>query len=301
MRVIILGGTGLIGQEFTTALLNEGHQVWVLSRNPQTRQVPTGAAVVSWDGHTSQGWEGLVELSDAVVNLAGENLGEGRWSKTRKERIRSSRTDAGLAVVSAFQAASRKPKVLLQASAIGFYGASDDRGLNEESVAGNEFQSSICLDWEASTQAVENMGVRRVIIRTGLVLTAKGGVLPRLMLPFRLFLGGPLGSGQQWYSWIAMQDEIRAMMYLLKNEQSAGVYNLTSPEPLKMADFGKVLATVMHRPYWLPVPAFALRALLGEMSLLVLSGQKVVPQKLLREGFQFQFSSLKAALENILH
>jgi len=301
MRVVILGGTGLIGQEFTTALLNEGHQVWVLSRNPQTRQVPTGAAVVSWDGHTSQGWEGLVELSDAVVNLAGENLGEGRWSKTRKERIRSSRTDAGLAVVSAFQAASRKPKVLLQASAIGFYGASDDRGLNEESVAGNEFQSSICLDWEASTQAVENMGVRRVIIRTGLVLTAKGGVLPRLMLPFRLFLGGPLGSGQQWYSWIAMQDEIRAMMYLLKNEQSAGVYNLTSPEPLKMADFGKVLATVMHRPYWLPVPAFALRALLGEMSLLVLSGQKVVPQKLLREGFQFQFSSLKAALENILH
>ena len=301
MRVIILGGTGLIGQEFTTALLNEGHQVWVLSRNPQTRQVPTGAAVVSWDGHTSQGWEGLVELSDAVVNLAGENLGEGRWSKTRKERIRSSRTDAGLAVVSAFQAASRKPKVLLQASAIGFYGASDDRGLNEESVAGNEFQSSICLDWEASTQAVENMGVRRVIIRTGLVLTAKGGVLPRLMLPFRLFLGGPLGSGQQWYSWIAMQDEIRAMMYLLKNEQTAGVYNLTSPEPLKMADFGKVLATVMHRPYWLPVPAFALRALLGEMSLLVLSGQKVVPQKLPREGFQFQFSSLKAALENILH
>ena len=301
MRVIILGGTGLIGQEFTTALLNEGHQVWVLSRNPQTRQVPTGAAVVSWDGHTSQGWEGLVELSDAVVNLAGENLGEGRWSKARKERIRSSRADAGLAVVSAFQAASRKPKVLLQASAIGFYGASDDRGLNEESVAGNEFQSSICLDWEASTQAVENMGVRRVIIRTGLVLTAKGGVLPRLMLPFRLFLGGPLGSGQQWYSWIAMQDEIRAMMYLLKNEQSAGVYNLTSPEPLKMADFGKVLATVMHRPYWLPVPAFALRALLGEMSLLVLSGQKVVPQKLLREGFQFQFSSLKAALENILH
>ena len=301
MRVIILGGTGLIGQEFTTALLNEGHQVWVLSRNPQTRQIPTGAAVVSWDGHSSQGWEGLVELSDAVVNLAGENLGEGRWSKARKERIRSSRADAGLAVVSAFQAASRKPKVLLQASAIGFYGASDDRGLNEESVAGNEFQSSICLDWEASTQAVEEMGVRRVIIRTGLVLTAKGGVLPRLMLPFRLFLGGPLSNGQQWYSWIAMQDEIRAMMYLLKNEQSAGVYNLTSPEPLKMADFGKVLATVMHRPYWLPVPAFALRALLGEMSLLVLSGQKVVPQKLLREGFQFQFSSLKAALENILH
>jgi uncharacterized protein (TIGR01777 family) len=204
-------------------------------------------------------------------------------------------------VVSAFQAASRKPKVLLQASAIGFYGPSDDRELSEESPAGNDFQSSICLDWEASTQPVEKMGVRRVVIRTGLVMTTKGGVLPRLMLPFRLFLGGPLGSGQQWYSWIAMQDEIRAMLYLLKNEQAAGAYNLTSPEPLRMSEFGKVLASVIHRPYWLPAPAFALRALLGEMSILVLTGQKVVPQKLLAEGFHFQFPTLKSALEKLLH
>ena len=300
MRVTIVGGTGLIGQEFTTALLNEGHQVWVLSRNPQTRQVPTGAAVVGWDGQTSQGLEGLVELSDAVVNLAGESIGEGSWSKARKERIRSSRVISGQAIVSAFVAASRKPKVLLQASAIGFYGASDERELTEKSPAGNDFQSSICSDWEASTGMVEKMGVRRVIIRTGLVLTDKGGVLPRLMLPFRLFLGGPLGNGQQWYSWIAMQDEIRAMMFLLKNEQSAGVYNLTS-RTVKMADFGKVLATVMHRPYWMPAPAFALRALLGEMSILVLTGQKVIPHKLLKEGFLFQFPSLKLTLENLLY
>jgi uncharacterized protein len=301
MRVTILGGTGLIGQEFTTALLNDGHQVWVLSRNPQTRQVPAGAVLVGWDGQTSRGWEGLVELSDAVVNLAGENLGEGGWSKDRKEHIRSSRAIAGNAIVSGFQAATRKPKVLLQASAIGFYGASDDRELDEESPAGDEFQSSVCVDWEASTREVEKMGVRRVIIRTGLVLTARGGVLPRLMLPFRLFVGGPLGSGKQWYSWIAMQDEIRAMLYLLKNEQSAGVYNLTSPEPVRMAEFGKVLAAVMHRPFWLPAPAFALRALLGEMSHLVLTGQKVMPQKLLTEGFQFQLPSLIVALEKILH
>ncbi|MBE3143166.1 MAG: TIGR01777 family protein, partial [Planctomycetes bacterium] len=292
---------GLIGQEFTTALLNEGHQVWVLSRNPQTSQVPTGAAVVSWDGHTSRGWEGLVELSNAVVNLAGENIGAGSWSNARKERIRTSRKNSGQAVVAAFQAASRKPKVLLQASAIGFYGPSDDRELSEESPAGNDFLSSICLDWEASTQLVEKMGVRRVIIRTGLVMTTKGGVLPRLMLPFRLFLGGPLGSGQQWYSWIAMQDEIRAMLFLLKNEQAAGAYNLTSPEPLRMSEFGKVLASIIHRPYWLPAPAFALRTLLGEMSILVLTGQKVVPQKLLAEEFHFQFPTLKSALENLLH
>jgi len=301
MRVIIVGGTGLIGQEFTTALLNEGHQVWVLSRNPQTRQVPTGAAVVSWDGHTASGWEGLVELSDAVVNLAGQNIGAGSWSKTRKESICSSRQNSGQAVVSAFHRSSRKPKVLLQASAIGFYGSSDDRELSEESPAGNDFQSSICLDWEASTQPVEKMGVRRVVIRTGLVMTTKGGMLPRLMLPFNLFLGGPLGSGKQWYSWIAMQDEIRAMLYLLKNDQSAGVYNLTSPEPLRMSEFGKVLASVIHRPYWLPAPAFALRVLLGEMSILVLTGQRVSPHRLLTEGFHFQFPTLKSTLENLLH
>ncbi len=301
MRVIIVGGTGSIGQEFTTALLNDGHQVWVLSRNPQTRQVPTGAEVVSWDGHTSNGWEGLVELSDAVVNLAGENIGAGSWSNARKDRIRTSRQNSGQAVVSAFQAASRKPKVLLQASAIGYYGASDDRELTEESPAGNDFQSSVCLDWEASTRPVEKMGVRWVVIRTGLVMTAKGGVLPRLMLPFRLFLGGPLGSGRQWYSWIAMQDEIRAMLYLLKNEQSTGVYNLTSPEPLRMSEFGKVLAAAIHRPYWLPAPAFALRALLGEMSILVLTGLRVIPQRLLKEGFNFKYPALKSALENLLH
>jgi uncharacterized protein (TIGR01777 family) len=301
MRVIIVGGTGLIGQELTTTLLNEGHQVWVLSRNPQTIKVPTGAAVVSWDGHTSRGWEGLVEQADAVVNLAGENIGAGNWSNARKERIRTSRQNSGQAVVSAFQAASQKPKVLLQASAIGFYGPSDDRELSEEWPAGNNFQSIICLDWEASTQPVEKMGVRRVVIRTGLVMTTKGGVLPRLMLPFRLFLGGPLGSGQQWYSWIAMQDEIRAMLYLLMNDQAAGAYNLTSPEPLRMSEFGKVLASVIHRPYWLPAPEFALRALLGEMSILVLTGQKVLPQKLLAEGFHFQFPTLKSALENLLH
>jgi hypothetical protein len=241
-----------------------------------------------------------VEEADAIFNLAGENLGAHLWTPKHKAKVLSSRANAGQAVMQALKEAKRRPRVLVQASAIGYYGASDERTLVEKSPAGKDWQARVCQDWEASTLGADYMSVRRVVVRTGLVLTKNGGVLPKLLLPFRLFAGGPLGSGKQYYSWIAMQDEIRALLFLLKNDSATGVYNLTAPNPLTQAEFGRIEAQVLHRPYWFPTPAFAMRLALGEMSTLVLDGQRVAPDRLSKAGFTFSFDQLKPALQAIL-
>jgi len=300
MNIILAGGTGLIGRALAAALLADNHQVWVLSRNPQEARAPAGVQLAAWDARTLAGWSHLLEEADAIFNLAGENLGVHLWTPAHKERVISSRANAAQAVLQALTAARRRPGVLVQASAIGYYGASDERILDEYSPAGQDWQARVCLDWEASTRQAEQLGVRRVVVRTGLVLTRNGGVLPKLLLPFRLFAGGPLGHGKQYYSWISMQDEIRALLFLLKNENSAGIYNLTAPNPLTQAEFGRVVAQVLHRPYWFPTPAFAMRLALGEMSTLVLDGQRVMPGRLKEAGFLFSHEHLKPALQAIL-
>ncbi len=297
MKIILAGGTGLIGRELTDALLAEGHQLWILSRNPQDRKAPPGAQLVAWDAQTSAGWGHLVEEADAIFNLAGENLGTWLWTKARKAEILASRAEAGQAIIQALAAAQRRPRLLVQASAIGYYGAREDQVLDEASAPGKDWQSGVCLDWEASTAAAESLGVRQVVVRTGLVLTPTGGVLPKLLLPFKMFVGGPLGNGRQYYSWIAMRDEIRALIFLLNLENASGPYNLTAPNPLPQAEFGRVTGRVMHRPYWFPTPAFALRLVLGEMSTLVLDGQRVVPKRLREAGFAFQYPQLESALQ----
>jgi uncharacterized protein len=300
MIIILAGGTGLIGRELAAALVADGHQVWVLSRNPQGANVPPGAQLATWDARTATGWGPLVEEADAIFNLAGENLGAHLWTAKHKARVLSSRANAGQAVMQALKEAKRRPRVLVQASAIGYYGANDERILVEKSPAGKDWQARVCQDWEASTLGAEYMGIRRVVVRTGLVLTKTGGVLPKLLLPFRLFAGGPLGSGKQYYSWIAMQDEIHALLFLLKNDSATGIYNLTAPNPLPQAEFGRIEAQVLQRPYWFPTPAFALRLVLGEMSTLVLDGQRVAPDRLNKAGFTFSFDQLKPALQAIL-
>jgi uncharacterized protein len=300
MKIIITGGTGLIGQVLTKDLAGVGHEVWVLSRDPSQAKAPAGTRLVKWDGKTPSGWQDLVEQADAVVNLAGANIGEARWTKERKKAFMESRQNVGRAVVAAVEAAAHKPGVVLQASAIGFYGPRDERQLEEGELPGNDFGSSIVTVWEDSTKPVEALGVRRVVVRTGLVLSARGGVLERMVLPFRLFAGGPLGSGKQWYSWIHLTDEVRALRYLLENQQARGTYNLTAPNAVTMAEFGKTLGKVMHRPYWAPVPGFVLKLLLGEMSTLVLDGQRVYPKRLLEAGFTFKFERLKDALTDLL-
>jgi uncharacterized protein (TIGR01777 family) len=254
----------------------------------------------AWDGVSTQGWTDLFESADALINLAGENIGAQRWDEDRKRKITQSRVFAGRAITSAFQLARRRPQTLIQASAIGYYGAADDRVMDEESPAGSDYLAHVAVQWEASTQPVEALGVRRVTIRTGIVLSKRGGALERLVTPFNLYAGGPLGSGQQWWSWIHLRDEVNAICALLENPGASGVYNLTAPNPVPMREFGQILARVLSRPYWLPAPAFALKLLLGEMSSIVLDGQRVSPDRLQKLGFTFQFPTLETALQDLL-
>lgn len=301
MNVLITGGTGLIGTALSESLVRDGHHVWVLTRSPRTARVPAGVQAAGWDGKTSQGWGGLVETMDAIVNLAGENIGALPWTNARKESIRCSRVESGKAVVQAVSEAARRPRVLVQSSAVGYYGVHGDEALTEKSPHGEDYLSSIGVDWEASTQPVEALGVRRAVARTGVVLSMKEGALPRFLYPFRLYAGGPMGSGHQWISWIHVEDEVNALRFLIDREDVIGPVNLTAPEPVTNAEFGRALADVLHRPYWLPAPAFALKALLGEMSTVVLDGQYVLPEKLLAMGFPFKYDRLRPALENLLN
>ena len=303
-RVVITGGSGFLGRALTGELLKAGYEIIWLSRNPSaTRNVPNGVRVEKWDGRSAQGWGALVNGATAIVNLAGESIGIPPlpWTAARKQRIRDSRINAGKAIVEAVRAASEKPRVVIQSSAVGYYGARGDESITEKESAGNDFLSQVAVEWEASTAEVESLGVRRAIIRTGLPLDKQGGVFPFLVLPFKLFFGGRIGSGEQFLSWIHLADATRATKFLIANESAHGVFNLTAPNPLTNADFGRALARTLHRPFWFPVPAFVLKLALGEMAeLLLLHGQRVVPERLLQAGFKFQFADAESALRDVL-
>jgi len=300
MKILILGGTGMIGSALAREALVHGHEVNILTRNPTGRKQAPGITFLAWDGRSPESWVEALEQCDALVNLVGENIGASRWTLERKQAIRESRLLTGRTVVSAFQIASHRPKTVVQASAVGYYGPCGDEIKDESSPAGGDFLGRLCVDWENSTRDVESLGVRRVVIRTGLVLDRKGGAMDQLLLQNRLFAGGPLGNGKQWWPWIHLKDEVKAILFLLENERTEGAFNLTAPNPVPMKEFGKILSRVIRRPYWLPVPAFALQLVLGEMSKIVLEGQRAVPQKLLESGFSFAYPDLEPALRDIL-
>jgi uncharacterized protein len=299
VKVLIPGGTGLLGTALSAQLLAEGHQVWVLSRNPNPPLVSAALQTALWDGKTATGWGYLVEKMDAIINLAGENIGARRWSQARKEQIRMSRINAGQAICEAVQKAINKPQVLVQASGIGAYGPSGDLWLDETAGYGEDFQSKVCLVWEASTQPVEAMGVRRVVMRTGLVMTRQGGWMQPLTTAYRLYACGPLGSGRQWWSWIHLADYVRGVIHFLNHPETSGTYNLAAPTPVQMDAFGRELARVLHRPYWAPAPGFALKLGLGEMSDLILFGQRVSSQKVIDSGYSYRYATLRPALEDL--
>jgi uncharacterized protein (TIGR01777 family) len=302
MRIIITGGTGLIGRPLSAALVADGHDVTVLSRNPdKVKDVVKGVKLAAWDGQTAQGWGHLADGADAIINFAGEGIGDGRWSDERKQKIRQSRTLAGKAVMEAISAAAVKPKVLIQASAVGYYGTSTgDKQVAEGASPGNDFLSKVCFDWEASTAAANRMGVRRPVLRTGIVLANEGGAFPKLLLPFKLFAGGPLGNGKQWLPWIHIEDEVRAIQFLLANEQADGPFNLCAPNPVTNSEMAKQIGEVMGRPSFMPAPGIAMKSVLGEMSVLVLEGQRAVPTKLQALSFQFKYETLAPALRDLL-
>lgn len=306
MRIIITGGTGLIGRALAADLTGDNHEVIVLSRAPErAASLPTGVRAERWDARTAEGWGALADGADAIVNLAGESIaGAGfipsRWTTERKRRIRDSRLNAGRAVVQAVESASVKPRVVVQASGVGYYGPRGDEELTEEASPGQDFLARTAIEWEASTAPVESLGVRRAIIRSGTVFSTKGGALPRLLLPFRLFVGGPFGTGRQWFHWIHIADEVRAICFLIENEAASGPFNLVAPDLLTNAEFSRVLGRVMRRPALMRVPAFALRLLLGEMSIVLLEGQRAVPRRLQDLGFTFRFPEAEAALRDLL-
>ncbi len=300
MRIIIMGGSGLIGEPLTRSLASGGHEVVVLSRNPaRVSGLPAGARAERWDARTGAGWSQLAGNA-AIVNLAGENISQGRWTDEVKQRIRDSRLNAGKAVVNGVEGSPSRPRVLIQASAVGYYGPRGDEELREDSPPGTDFLAQVCIDWEASTAAVETMGVRRAVIRTSPVLAAGEGVLPRMMLPFRFFAGGRLGSGRQWFPWIHVEDEVAAIRFLIEHEEARGPFNLASPHSVTNAQFSRALGKAMRRPSILPTPTLVLSLLYGEMGRSLMGSQRVIPQRLLDLGFRFSFAGVRDALRNLL-
>jgi hypothetical protein len=307
MRVLIAGGTGLIGRALSENLVSDGHEVIVLTRSlERASRLPDGVQAERWDGRSAEGWGHLISGPGAIVNLAGANIAGGgflpkRWTEERKRAIRDSRVLAGQAILEAVSQADQKPDVLIQASGIGYYGFGGDEWLTEDAASGDDYLARLASDdWEPSTVPVEEMGVRRVIIRTAAVLDRNGGALPSAMLPFRLFVGGPVGSGKQWLSWIHLADEVAAIRFLMANQEASGPFNLAAPSPLRNADFGRVLGRVMGRPFYFPVPSFALKLALGELSSVLLEGQRVSSQRLIDLGFSFQFPDAESALRDLL-
>lgn len=308
MKVIITGGTGNIGRYLITELKQHGHQLVILSRNPAKYkgQFDPDIKLVQWDAKTADGWAAEANGADAIINLAGESIaGENflptRWTDEQKRKIKQSRLNAGQAVVEAVQQAEQKPKVILQSSAVGYYGPRNDGAILDESAPpGNDFLGQVCVDWEQSTAAVKEMGVRQVVLRTGLVQMTETGPLPRLLFQYKLFGGGPFGGGQQWWAWIHIQDVVKAMRFLLEKEDADGPYNLTAPNPVTNKTYGKILGRVLNRPSLIPVPGFAMKLLVGEVATVVLDGQRAIPKQLQEADYTFQFTDLEPALENIL-
>lgn len=302
MHVLITGGTGLIGSALAKSLIDSKCEVTILTRSPdrQLSFASEGVRFERWDGETETSWGHLVTEVDAIVNLAGAGIADGRWTRDRKEQIRESRVKAGHALVSAIRNAEAVPKVVIQSSAVGYYGPGDDQIVTEEASPGTDFLAGVCVDWESSTESVESMGVRRVVIRTGVVLSALGGALPRMTLPFRLFAGGPLGNGKQYFPWIHIDDEVAAIRFLLENEDASGPFNLAAPNPPTNKEFVRYIGKAMGRPSLLPTPSLALRTLFGEMSTVLLDGQRAVPTRLQEAGYEFSYPDPVAALRDLL-
>ena len=309
LRVLLPGGSGFLGRALAKSLLNEGHEVIILTRRPpRSKASPSSVQYQKWDGETTEGWGHLVEGIDAIVNLTGQTIGGTnlkevllqRWTPSRKREILESRVHAGGAIVEAIRDSDRKPRVLLQMSASGYYGHRPAGEQTEASPPGDDFLSRVCVAWEAATKPAEGLGVRRIVARTGIVLSRQGGLLPIFALPFRMFVGGPLGSGRQGLTWVHLEDLLRAMQFLLGSSSASGVYNITAPKPASNAEMGRAIARTLRRPYWLPVPEFALRLALGGKAMLVLEGQRVVPRRLLEEGFTFLYPDLDQALPHLM-
>lgn len=304
MKVAITGATGFVGSRLVERLSAQGHQVLVLTRNLSSAQkvFPKSAfpnlEIVDYTP-TEAKLNEVIAHCDGVVNLAGEPIAEKRWTPDQKQEILNSRILVTQKIVEAIALASPKPSVLVNASAIGYYGTSETASFDESSQPGNDFLASVCQAWEAEAQKVKQAGVRLVIVRLGIVL-GNGGAIAKMLTPFKLFAGGPIGSGRQWFSWIHRDDVVNLIIQALTRPDMAGVFNATAPNPVRMAELAQTMGQVLQRPSWLPVPSFALETLLGDGAMVVLEGQQVLPKRTQASGFDYQYSTVKQALEEIV-
>lgn len=305
MKIAITGATGLVGSHLVAQLNQKGHQIVVLTRNPSKAEKAFPAStfanleIVQYTPQESGEWQQSISGCDAVINLAGEPIAE-RWSNQQKQAIMESRQLGTRKLVEAIAIAKQKPQVLVSGSAIGYYGTSETTAFDETSGSGSDFLAQVCQNWETEAQKVTELGVRLVILRIGIVL-ANGGALGKMIGPFKMFAGGPIGSGKQWFSWIHRHDLVNLIAQAVENQSMSGVYNATSPNPVRMGKLCQTLGEVMNRPSWLPVPDFVLELLLGDGAIVVLQGQQVLPKKTQQLGFNYQYPELKAALADIVN
>lgn len=292
MNVMISGGSGLLGTALTKSLLEDGHKVFVLTRG--ARPIP-GVQIVPWDGRTTTGWGQFINEMDIVIHVSGRSLSSWPWTASKKQAFLDSRLLPGLALVQAIREATRRPGLFIQISGINHYGLKGDLA-DESTPPGDDYLAQLTVKWEDATQPVEELGVRRLVLRTAPVLALENPLMFLMALPVRLFLGGPIGTGKQAFPWIHIKDWVGGVRYLMAKDDARGVYNMIAPAQTSLAEFIQELAKVLRRPYWFPVPAFLLRNVLGEMSVLILEGRFARPGRLIESGYRFQFSGPREAL-----
>lgn len=297
MRLVLTGASGFIGSALSARLLQAGHSLVLLTHGSPPNASAPGRRWIHWTPGSIGEWAKYLDGADGIVNLAGTSFAGRKWSYNQQRRLQQSRFDSTRSLVLACSRAKQRPKFLINASAVGYYGPRQDELLSEDAPAGNDFLANLCLGWEAEAIGAEALGLRVIRLRSGVVLGANGGALSKMAEPFKWFAGGYLGSGQQWLSWIHLDDEVNLILHLIENSSIAGPVNATAPNPARNKEFNQTLGAVLHRPCWAPVPAFALRLALGKMAEMLLTGQRVIPSAALKSGFQFRYPHLKDALE----
>jgi uncharacterized protein (TIGR01777 family) len=297
MKIVISGATGLIGSALVERLTTRADiSLVLLSREPAQHIRAPNQERLAWQPGSGGGWEQAIDGADAVINLAGEPIAGKRWSASQKVILRSSRIQLTRSLVEAIGKSKVKPKTLISGSAVGYYGPHGDESLDEDTRPGADFLSRLCVDWEGEAKKAESLGVRVVLLRTGIVLARGAGALQKMVPPFKMFAGGPLGTGQQWMPWIHIDDEVGLLEFLLDRPDAHGAFNGTAPNPVTMAEFARTLGHVLNRPSWLPVPPSVLALMVGEMAEMLLTGQRAFPSAALKLGFQFKYPGLVDAL-----
>lgn len=301
MNILIAGGTGFIGKYLIESFLHDDHEVFALTRSPSHQANHPHLHYITWlqQNKTEIDLSELPKI-DCIINLAGDPINKGRWTKKKKERILTSRRTTTKELINMIKKLKTKPKLFINASAIGVYGYSTEKQFTEESKPlGNSFPAKVCKQWEQDASQAKEEGIRTVIARIGIVLGKDGGALPRMALPYKFFIGGKVASGHQWISWIHIKDVVKLFHFIILNEEISGPINFTAPNPVKMNTLGKEIGQVLKKPHWIPVPSFALKMIFGEMSEFLIEGQYVIPKKALDYHYKFQYETVDKALKEI--